>query len=292
MSAGVITDVPAIRVGHWTNREARTGCTVVLPPPGAVASGEIRGGAPAERDFALLAPERTVPGVDAVAIAGGSAFGLAASDGVARWCEEQGLGLETPAGRVPIVVGMAIFDLMAAEPGVRPTADAGYEAAAAASDGGALETGRVGAGTGATVGGWGGPDRVRPGGLGSASERHGDVVVGALVVVNAFGEPIGGGAGRPRLAPGYEAPFAGGPSRNTTVGVIATNARLDKTGCFLTAQSGHDGIARAIEPAHTTFDGDALVALATGATDAPLELVRALAARAVERAVHQAFDGA
>jgi L-aminopeptidase/D-esterase-like protein len=290
----VITDVAGIRVGHWTNAEARTGCTVVLPPPGSVASGEIRGGAPAERDFALLAPERTVPGADAVAIAGGSAFGLAASDGVARWCEEQGLGLETPAGRVPIVVGMAIFDLMVAEPGVRPTADAGYGAATAASDG-EFETGRVGAGAGAMVGGWGGPDRVRPGGLGSASERHGELVVGALVVVNAFGEPIGGGGDRPPLEPGYEAPFgnaAGGPSGNTTVGVIATNARLDKTGCFLAAQSGHDGIARAIEPAHTSFDGDALVCLATGATEAAVDVVRALAARAVERAIHQAFDGA
>ena len=286
----MITDVTGIRVGHWTNREARTGCTVVLPPPGTVASGEIRGGAPAERDFALLAPDRTVPGIDAVAIAGGSVFGLAAGDGVARWCEERGLGFETPGGRVPIVVGMAIFDLMTAEPGVRPTADAGYEAAAAASDG-ALETGRVGAGTGAAVGAWGGPDRVRPGGLGSASERHGDVVVGALMVVNAFGQPIRGGERLP-FEPGYEAPFAGGPSRNTTVGVIATNARLDKTGCFLTAQSGHDGIARAIEPAHTSFDGDALVGFATGATEAAVDIVRALAARAVERAVHQAFDGA
>ena len=115
------------------------------------------------------------------------------------------------------------------------------------------------------------------------------VIVGALLVVNAFGEPIRGNE-RPPFEPGYEAPFAGGPSRNTTVGVIATNARLDKTGCFLTAQSGHDGIARAIEPAHTTFDGDALVAVATGEAEAPVEIVGALAARAVESAVHQAFD--
>lgn len=286
----MITHVPGIRVGHWTDREARTGCTVVLPPPGAVASGEIRGGAPAERDFALLAPERTVPGIDAVALSGGSVYGLAVADGVARRLEEEGIGLETPAGRVPIVVGMAIFDLMVAEAGVRPTADAGYEAAAAASAGD-VQTGRVGAGTGAMVGAWRGPEHVKPGGLGSASERHGDLVVGALVVVNAFGEPIRGGE-RPPFEPAYDAPFADGPSRNTTIGVIATNARLDKTGCFLTAQSGHDGIARAIEPAHTTFDGDALVCAATGETNAPVDVVRALAARAVERAVHQAFDGA
>jgi L-aminopeptidase/D-esterase-like protein len=284
----VITDVAGIRVGHWTDRGARTGCTVVLPPAGAVAAGEIRGGAPAERDFALLAPERTVARVDAVALAGGSVHGLTVGDGVARWCEEQGLGLGTPAGRVPVVVGMAIFDLAVAEPGVRPAATSGYEAAAAARDG-AFETGRVGAGTGAAVGAWRGLDNVRPGGLGSSSERHDDVIVGALVVVNAFGEPIRGGE-RPPFEPAYDAPFPDGPSRNTTVGVIATNARLDKVGAYLTAQSGHDGIARAIEPAHTTFDGDALVTLATGEVDAHVDVVRALAARAVEAAIHQAFD--
>jgi L-aminopeptidase/D-esterase-like protein len=284
----VITDVPGIRVGHWTAREARTGCTVVLPPEGAVASGEIRGGAPAERDFAVLAPERTVGRVDGVALAGGSVHGLAVGDGVVRWCEENGLGLETPAGRVPVVVGMAIFDLVVAAPGVSPTAASGFDAAAAARDG-AFDTGRVGAGTGAAVGAWRGPDNVRPGGLGSASERHGDLVVGALVVVNAFGDPIRAGD-RPPFEPAYDAPFPEGPSRNTTVGVIATNARLDKVGCYLTAQSGHDGIARAIEPAHTTFDGDALVTLATGEVDAHVDIVRALAARAVEAAIHQGFD--
>jgi L-aminopeptidase/D-esterase-like protein len=281
----VITDVAGVRVGHWTNREARTGCTVVLPPSGSVASGEIRGGAPAERDFALLAPERTVPAVHAVTIAGGSVYGLAACDGVVRWCDEQGLGFATPAGPVPIVVGMALFDLMAAEPGVRPTAESGYLACEAAA-GGDLETGRVGAGTGAKVGAWRGPSNVRPGGIGSASERHGDLVVGALMAVNAFGDPIRG-AERPPFEPAWAAPF--GPAQNTTIGVIATNARIDKTGCLLAAQSGHDGIARSIEPAHTTFDGDAIVALATGQVDAPLDVVRALAARAVEAAVHQAF---
>jgi L-aminopeptidase/D-esterase-like protein len=287
----VITDVPGIRVGHWTDAAARTGCTVVLPPPGGVASGEIRGGAPAERDFALLAPERTVPRVDAVVLSGGSVFGLAVADGVAQWLEEQRIGFDTPAGPVPIVVGMAIFDLLVAEPGVRPTAESGRAACAAAADG-AVETGRAGAGTGATVGAWRGPDNVRPGGLGSASERHGELVVGALMVVNAFGEPIRDGK-RPPFEPAYDGPFGSGdagPSENTTIGVIATNARLDKVGCFLTAQSGHDGIARAIEPSHTTFDGDALVALATGDVDVPVDVVRALAARAVERAIHQTFD--
>src|SRR5215208_4622073 len=124
----VITDVPGVRVGHYTNAAARTGCTVVLPPPGVVASGEIRGGAPAERDFALLAPERSVQHVDAVVLSGGSAFGLATADGAMRWCEERGIGLQTPAGRVPIVVGLSIFDLVTGDPKVRPTADDAYAA--------------------------------------------------------------------------------------------------------------------------------------------------------------------
>ena len=283
----VITDVAGIRVGHWTDSAARTGCTVVLPPPGAVASGEIRGGAPAERDFALLAAVRTVQHVDAVVLSGGSVYGLAACDGALRWCGEQGLGLPTPAGPVPVVVGMALFDLPVATPGVRPTAESGYAACRAAAARDTPATGRAGAGTGATVGTWRGPDRRRPGGLGSASERHGDLIAGALVVVNAFGDPIATGD-RPPFEPATQTwPQA---VVNTTLAVVATNARIDKLGCFLVAQSAHDGYARAIEPAHTTLDGDAVVALATGAVDAPLDIVRALAARAVESAIRQAFD--
>jgi L-aminopeptidase/D-esterase-like protein len=282
----VITDVPGIRVGHWTDTAARTGCTVVLPPQGAVASGEIRGGAPAEREFALLAPHRAVARVDAVLLTGGSAFGLAAADGAMRWCEEHDLGVETPAGRVPIVVAMALFDLLVAAKGVRPGPDAAYAACLAAA-GAPPETGPVGAGIGARVGSWRGPEHARPGGVGSASATQGDVVVGALVAANAFGELRDGGA--PVAAPEAD-PIAPFGRTNTTIGVIATNARLDKVGCHLVAQSGHDGLARAIEPAHTQFDGDGLVALATGAVEAPhIETVRALAARAVEAAIRQAL---
>jgi L-aminopeptidase/D-esterase-like protein len=281
----VITDVPGVRVGHRTNAAARTGCTVVLPPPGAVASGEIRGGAPAERDFALLAPERTVQRVDAVMLSGGSVYGLAAVDGALRWCGEQGLGLETPAGPVPIVVGLSIFDLMAAEPGVRPTADDGYAACQAATDA-PPETGVVGAGTGATVGAINGPDGVRPTGIGSASARNGDLIAGALAVVNAFGERLEPTVGD---RPSYDALVAQPFTGNTTVAVVATNARIDKVGCYLVAQSAHDGFARTLEPAHTTMDGDAAVVIATGDTDASLEAVRLLAARAVELAIRQAL---
>jgi len=280
----VITDVPGVRVGHFTNAAARTGCTVVLPPPGVVASGEIRGGAPAERDFALLAPERSVERVDAVVFSGGSVYGLAAADGALRWCEEQRRGLETPAGRVPIVVGLSIFDLLVAEPGVRPTADDGYAACAAATDD-AQQTGPVGAGAGASVGNWRGPARARPAGLGSASERSGDLVVGALAVVNAFGDGLQPEQERPGIDEMHVLPLTG----NTTLAVVATNARLPKLGCHLVAQSAHDGFARALEPAHTAMDGDAAVVFATGQADAPLEAVRALAARAVEAAIRQAL---
>jgi L-aminopeptidase/D-esterase-like protein len=280
----VITDVPGVRVGHHTNAAGRTGCTVVLPPPGGVAGGEIRGGAPAERDFALLAPERSVQRVDAVVLTGGSVFGLAAVDGALRWCEDQQLGLYTPGGRIPIVVGLSIYDLLVAEPGVRPTADDGYAACSMATAD-PPETGRVGAGTGATAGNWRGPDAARPAGLASASERHGDLVVGALVVVNAFGDALKQPAERPSLDALRAPRFTG----NTTLAVVATNARLDKIGCHLTAQSAHDGFARALEPAHTTQDGDAAIAIATGETEAPLDAVRMLAARAVESAIRLAL---
>jgi len=279
----VITDVAGIRVGHRTDTTARTGCTVVLPPAGTVASGEIRGGAPAERDFALLAPERSVQHVDAVVLSGGSAFGLAAADGAMRWCEERGIGLETPAGRVPIVVGLSIFDLVTGDPAVRPTPDDAYAACEAATDE-PPETGTVGAGTGATVANALTPDNPKPGGVGSASLRSGDLVVGALAVVNAFGDRLEPDVDkRPAFDESPYLPFG----TNTTVAVVATNARLDKAGCLLVAQSAHDGFARALEPAHTAMDGDAAVALATGATDAPLEVVRLLAARAVEQAIRQ-----
>ncbi|MBA2609223.1 MAG: P1 family peptidase [Actinobacteria bacterium] len=278
----MLTDVTGIRVGHWTDAAARTGCTAIVLPPGSVASGEVRGGAPGTREFELLVPGRLVTHVDVVMLSGGSAFGLATCDGAMRWCEEQGFGYETRAGRVPIVVGAIIYDLAVGDGSVRPDAAAGYAACTAAHHG-TVETGPVGAGAGATIGKIGGPDTTRPGGVGSATERDGDLVVSALVVANASGhlrDPS-----RTAL-PWPAAPVA--PLDNTTIGVIATNAALDKTGCHLTAQSGHHGIARAFDPSHTRFDGDALVAVATGVVEADVDEVRFLAAHAVEAACRQA----
>ena len=273
----MLTDVPGVRVGHWTHTDAQTGCTVVLLPEGTVASGEIRGGAPATREFALLDPQRLVSTIDAVVLSGGSAFGLAAGDGVMGWLEQQGRGFPTKAGPVPIVIGMSLYDLTVGDGTIRPTAAHGAEAAAAAADG-RHEVGLVGAGTGATVGKWGGPDTTTPGGLGSATIRSGDIVVSALIAVNALGWIDDGTTTAdpgPRWAPA-EADFG-----NTTIGVVATNARLDKGDCHLAAQSGHDGFARALQPAHTSADGDALVVAATGTVDADPAHVRVLVQHAV-----------
>lgn len=315
----MITDVPGVRAGHWTDEVGRTGVTVVLFPPGTVASGEVRGGAPGTREWALLAPERLVAHLDAVVLAGGSAWGLGACDGVARWCEEQGMGLPTAAGPVPIVVGAVIYDLAVGDPAARPGPEAGREACGRATAG-PLATGRVGAGTGATLGSWRGPEGRRPGGVGTATVRVGEVVVSALMVVNAFGDlaPLAapapgddadlGGRAWPAVGPGTAsrgllgaAPTAGGAAggsspgeglagmgEHTTIGVVATNASLDKLGCLLVAQSAHDGLARALEPAHTLVDGDAVVAAAVGQVTAPLDLVRTMAARAVAAAIRAA----
>lgn len=279
----MILGVDGVRVGHWTDPVARTGCTVVLLPEGTVASGEVRGGAPGTREFELLRPERLVSHIDAVVLTGGSAFGLASCDGVVRWCEEQGRGFVTRAARIPIVVGAVLYDLAVGDASVRPGPEQGYAACAAATEG-EVELGPVGAGCGATVAKWWGTDAERrPGGLGGAVERDGDVVVAALMAVNAFGDLVGAER-RPMPPP---APVTVG--ENTTIGVVLTNARLDKTACLLVAQSGHDGLARALEPAHATVDGDAIVACATGTIDATIDRVRVLAARAVETALRTAI---
>ena len=282
----MITAVDGVLLGHWTDPVARTGCSVVLLPPASVTSGEIRGGAPGTREWALLDTSNTVSHVDAIVLTGGSAFGLAACDGVARWCEERGLGYPTPAGAVPIVVGLVLYDLAVGDASVRPGAREGYAACAAATSG-APGRGPIGAGAGATVAKCLGPQGVRPGGLGSALLHHGELVVSALMAVNAYGDVRVGDEPVP-LGPLAELE----PGENTTIGVVVTNAVLDKSGCLLAARSGHDGMARALDPAHTRVDGDGLVVAATGAVRASPDLVRHLAAHAVEAAIRDAVVSA
>lgn len=282
--------VPGVGVGHWTDPVGRTGCTVIVLPPGTTASYECRGGAPASRELTVLEPDKSVSRVDAVLLTGGSAFGLAAADGVMRRCEELDRGVPTSAGRVPIVPALALFDLTAGDRHARPTAQDGYAAACAAS-GDAQLTGLVGAGTGAHTGQWRGPSGRSPGGLGTAVRQVGDVVVWSLVAVNAFGDLADGSASpslevAEHLQRSVEARrgVATGPASeveserlHTTIGVVVTNARLDKTGCHVVAQGAHDGLARAVTPPHTRYDGDAFVAAATGEVDADLDVVRLLA---------------
>jgi L-aminopeptidase/D-esterase-like protein len=280
----VLTEIAGIRVGHWTDARAMTGCTVVLLPQGTVASGEVRGGAPATREFALLDPHRSVAAVNAVVLTGGSAFGLAAADGVMRFCEEHGIGFATRAGIVPIVVAMGLYDLAVGEAGVRPGPAEGYAACEAASDD-PVESGAVGAGTGATFGVWPDGTERQAGGLGGAVERHADLAAAALVAVNAFGGPFTDVMVRIPQFP--EVPPV---ATNTTIGVVATNATLTKTECSIVAQSAHDGLARALKPAHSRVDGDAFVVAATGdlgAGPTVVDVVRELAAAAVESAIRR-----
>lgn len=279
----MITDVAGVEVGHWTDADACTGTTVVVFPEATTASAEVRGGAPASRELDLLAPERLVAHLDALVLTGGSAFGLAAADGVMSWLAEAGRGVATPAGPVPIVAALALYDLAVGDPNRRPGSAEGRAAAESAGSG-LHETGRVGAGTGCTTGTWLGAAAARPGGLVTASATVAGATVGVLLAVNASGSVDADGSAARRWLAEPAGPAAV-PFTNTTIGLVATDARLDKTGCLLLAQSAHDGLARALFPAHTSADGDAVVAAATGRVDADLSLLRPLTTALVEQAI-------
>lgn len=268
---GTIADVPGVRVGHYqrTGDGWLTGVTVVLPPPGTKGSVDVQGGGPATHETDALDPTTLVSTVDAVVLAGGSAYGLAAAAGAQAWCEANGRGFAVPGGVVPIVPAAAIFDLgRGGDFAARPTPDMGFAAAAAASaqpEGHDVERGNVGAGTGALIG-----RGQFKGGVGTASVMlENGVVVGALAIVNALGLPVGGLVENRTLdsdrlhhredKPGRPAPL------NTTLVVVATNAVLDAAECKRTASASHAGIARALNPSHTLADGDTVFCLATGA---------------------------
>jgi L-aminopeptidase/D-esterase-like protein len=304
LSLDAITAVPGLRVGHWTDRRAATGCTVVLCEGGAVAAVDVRGGAPGTRETDVLRPGNLVDRVHAVLLSGGSAFGLDAATGVMRFLEERGVGFPTPAGPVPIVVGAVLYDLSVGRADVRPDAEAGYAACRAARSA-RFAQGSVGAGTGATVGKALGPARAVKGGIGSAAEAlPGGTVVAALVAVNCFGEVVAPDSGQVVAGPRDEKgafvstldalrkrppslPFG---ATNSTIGVVATNARLTRDQAYRLAVMAHDGLAWAVRPAHTPVDGDVFFALATGAAEQAADIIAlgALAARAVERAIVRA----
>jgi L-aminopeptidase/D-esterase-like protein len=285
----VITAVRGIRVGHATDRDGVTGCTVVLCPAGTVGSGEVRGGAPATRETDLLRPGMLVNEVHAILLTGGSAFGLAAAEGVMRYLEERGIGFPAGVAVVPIVPAAALFDLGVGDPKARPGPSEGYAACDAASD--RVVQGSVGAGTGATVAKLHGAERQVKGGIGSASAEEDGVVVGALFAVNAVGEILGeDGAVIAGARPGPEdaeakPPWPSGPWTNTVIGVVATNARLSKERAHLLAIAAHDAVAEVIRPAQTLWDGDTVFALATGETDASQEVLERLTGTAVREAI-------
>lgn len=298
-----ITDVPGIMVGHAHDTQAITGCTVVLCTDGAVGGVDQRGGAPGTRETDLLRPMHLVEHVHAVLLSGGSAFGLDAAGGVMSFLEERQIGYDVGVARVPIVPAAILFDLAIGAADVRPDQAMGRAACEVASNG-PIARGSVGAGTGACVGGLLGPGFQMKGGIGTASVDLGEgLVVGALVAVNALGDVIDPDTGKIvaglRLPPdgkdfantllmmrqmGSQLPRRAAPE-NTVIGVIATNAALTKEQANKVAQMAHDGLARAICPAHTLFDGDTLFALSTGTVQADVNLIGAYAADVVARAI-------
>lgn len=304
MAPGGLTDIPGIKVGHFTDSRRPTGCTVVLVEAGATAGVDVRGSAPGTRETDLLNPINSVEQVHAIVLSGGSAFGLDTACGVVRYLEEKGIGYPTRIVPVPIVPAAILFDLALGDPSIRPDSKAGHQACLNATSE-PVEEGSVGCGAGATVGKLLGPDRAMKGGLGSWSIRSKDLVVAALVVVNAMGNILDPKTGsvlagarsedgtRPApleasFDPGYR-PFGPAVGENTTLVVIATNAHLSKPAMTKVAQMSHDGLARAINPVHLPFDGDVVFALGTGQVEnATLSQVGALAAEVTAQAVVRA----
>jgi L-aminopeptidase/D-esterase-like protein len=310
---GAITDVAGIKVGHFTDSRRPTGCTVILCEEGAVGGVDVRGAAPGTRETDLLDPINTVREVHAVVLSGGSAFGLDTASGVVRYLEERNIGFDVRVVRVPIVPAAILFDLGVGDPKIRPDAEAGYKAAKAATTNAPAE-GNVGAGAGATVGKLFGMKRAMKGGIGTASIKLDDgkssLIVGAIVAVNAVGDVIDPNTGRviagartqdgKAIMGSMNAILRGEPlppslgGQATTIGVVATDAKLDKMQATKAAQMAHDGLARTINPTHTASDGDTVFALATGRSSRPanVTLIGALAAEAMAQAVARAVRAA
>jgi L-aminopeptidase/D-esterase-like protein len=302
---GAITDVEGIRVGHASNREAMTGCTVILCEEGAVGGVEIRGSATGTRQIDSLYPVHVVQQVHAILLTGGSSFGLDAAGGVVRYLEERGKGFDVGVTHVPVVPTAVIFDLPLGDYRVRPNADMAYQACLHASSG-TVEEGSVGVGTGATVGKLFDLERACKGGVGTASLEAGGVAVGAIAAVNALGDVVDErsgeilvglrneeGAGFANTAAllrqgiwkkGFGKPLMG----NTTIGVIATNVALNREDTIKVAQMTHNGLARVISPINTTFDGDIVFALSLGQRMGEVNNVGALAEAVIVEAVKRA----
>ena len=287
----MITRVHGVRVGHVTDREGITGCTVVLCPPGTTGSVDVRGGAPGTRETDAIRPGTAVNEVHAVVLTGGSAFGLATATGVQRWLEERGIGFETPVARVPIVPAAVLFDLGLGDASARPDESAGYAACEAAS-GGVVEEGSVGAGTGATFAKQPDPGACWKGGVGTAAVEEGDRVVTALAAVNALGTVLGEDGEPVAENRNPDAEPEPWPGTNTTLVIVATNGRLTKERAQLLAQAGSEGVSTVVSPAHTMWDGDTVFAIATGEVEAPQRDLEAMATQAVAEAIRRGVRSA
>lgn len=294
-----------IRIGHATKDEAHTGCTVFLCPDGAVGGVDVRGPAPGSRETALLSPDKSVMTINAVLLTGGSAFGLSAADGVMRYLAEHEIGHPTPVKPIPIVAGAVVYDLFMNGGTVMPDSEMGYAACLSAETDEIIQ-GNVGAGAGVTVGKWGGFTGIMKGGFGFATETIDEFTIGAAAVVNAVGDVVSADgsvlAGARDPEGGWlvdKDPFRRFPEMppahlgtNTTLIVVATNAKLDKVGTNRLAQRAHDGLAIAIRPAHTTHDGDTAFALATGKIEASFDLVANVAVEIVAEAIRNGVRAA
>lgn len=316
-----ITDVPGILVGHADDAKAATGCTVILCPQGAVAGVDQRGGAPGTRETDCLHPMHLIQQVHAVLLTGGSAFGLDAASGVVRYLDERGIGFDVGVARVPIVPAAVLFDLAIGRADVRPNAEMGYQACLNASDAPPPE-GNFGAGMGATVGKFLGMGQSMKSGIGTASIEVGQgILVGAIVAVNALGDVIDSKSGEiiagarsmqvagqrlgradifadtlwlmSAMSGSQNLDYIRAPANgNTVIGVVATNAALNKEQINKVAQMAHDGLARAIRPAHTMLDGDTIFALSTGSVLADINVIGAFAAEAFAQAIVRAVRAA
>lgn len=284
------------KVGHWTDESRRSGCTVILPPPGNVTSCDVRGSAPSSRELTLLDPERRLREVHGVVLTGGSAFGLAAAHGVMEWLADREIGYQTSVATVPIVPAAVINDLRSALPDARPGPAQGRAACDAATETD-IETGRVGVGAGATVGKWAGLEFGVPGGIGAARLEQDGVEVGAVAVVNSVGDVIAEDgtpiAGTLSPEPAYRSPpSADAPPANTVLAVVAAKAVLEKSDVRWLASRGSDGIAVAVRPAHTRYDGDVVFCIVAppdpGSPPANLDLLGMLTTQVVAAAIRNA----
>ena len=308
-----LEDLTAFRFGHAQDTRAATGCTVVIAPAGARCGVDVRGGGPATRETDLLKPENMIEAVHAVVLSGGSAFGLEASSGVMDALAERGIGFTVETARVPIVTGACLFDLLVGEAS-HPDKAMGRAAAETALAGEPFAQGNVGAGTGATVGKLLGGERAMKSGFGLHAVRFGDLVVGALVAVNALGNVrdedgtwiagcraedgsvMDGGiafelAARATAAQ-TAAPRSAGPCANTTIGVVVTNANLTKAQATKVSSTCHDAYARAIKPVHTSNDGDTVFTFASGEIEALADLVAVMGTEAMQQAIYHAVTSA